>query len=305
MKAILLKYYYKFLELKDTIKIKYNKMIILKKLPPEVVGTDETLDKIINEECSMSRFGDGEFALMYGQSIKFQPHNINLENKLKEIIISNYNNHIVCIPCIFNDKLHLTLNARLYWEKYLNLNVNKIYKFLDFKKKYYDSLVTRLYIDTEDKSKVKYRFQQFKKLWEGRNLVVVEGNKSRLGIGNDLFDNSNSIKRIICPSKNAFSKYEEILNEVKKQDKSNLILIALGPTATVLSYDLHRLGYQAIDIGHIDIEYEWLLKGATEKCVVDNKENGEVGEGQQIESKYDEIYENQIIVDVSKEVGSL
>ena len=36
-------------------------------------------------------------------------------------------------------------------------------------------------------------------------------------------------------------------------------------------YDLHKMGYQAIDIGHIDIEYEWFLQGATEKVKIDNK----------------------------------
>jgi hypothetical protein len=50
-----------------------------------------------------------------------------------------------------------------------------------------------------------------------------------------------------------------VLNEdVKLSDKNILILISLGPTATVLAYDLAKLGYWAIDIGHIDNEYEWL-----------------------------------------------
>ena len=29
--------------------------------------------------------------------------------------------------------------------------------------------------------------------------------------GNDLFDNANSVERIICPSKNAYSKIDEVL----------------------------------------------------------------------------------------------
>ena len=41
-----------------------------------------------------------------------------------------------------------------------------------------------------------------------------------------------------------------------------LILLALGPTATVMAYNLAQKGYQAIDIGHIDIEYEWYRMGA-------------------------------------------
>ena len=110
-----------------------------------------------------------------------------------------------------------------------------------------------------------------------------------MGIGNDLFADTKSIKRILAPSKNAFSKYDEILNVVKKNiSKDKLILIALGPTATVLAYDLFKLGYQAIDIGHIDIEYEWYLRGATEKIKIPNKFVNEVSGGEEeINSKLD------------------
>ena len=50
--------------------------------------------------------------------------------------------------------------------------------------------------------------------------------------------------------------------------KNKLILIALGPTATILAYDLYKLGYRAIDIGHIDIEYEWFLRKANTKIPI-------------------------------------
>ena len=39
------------------------------------------------------------------------------------------------------------------------------------------------------------------------------------------------------------------------------MLLALGPTATVLAYDLSKLGYQAIDIGHLPNCY-WQWKGS-------------------------------------------
>lgn len=45
------------------------------------------------------------------------------------------------------------------------------------------------------------------------------------------------MKRILCPSKNAFSKYDEILNNCISCDKESLFIIALGPTATVFAYD--------------------------------------------------------------------
>ena len=50
---------------------------------------------------------------------------------------------------------------------------------------------------------------------------------------------------------------EKSLNFVELLPKDKLFILALGPMATVLAYDLARLGYRALDLGHIDIEYEW------------------------------------------------
>ena len=87
----------------------------------------------------------------------------------------------------------------------------------------------------------------------------MEGEQTKLGIGNDLFDNAKNIKRIIAPAENAYKKIEEIIKLCKKLDSDTLFLCALGPTATVLSYRLAKLGYQSIDIGHIDIDVEDML----------------------------------------------
>ena len=90
-----------------------------------------------------------------------------------------------------------TNNAKKYWVRYLNLKRSKIYKILDMNKIYYDALVTRLYIDIKDKRKVEKRFNLVKSLWNNREVVIVEGEKSRLGIGNDLFNGCKTIERII------------------------------------------------------------------------------------------------------------
>ena len=129
-----------------------------------------------------------------------------------------------------------------------------------------------------------------------KDVLTTEDEKSRIGIGNDLFDNMKSISRIICPSVNAFKIYNKILNEILKIDKNKLILIALGPTATILAYDLYKNGYHAIDIGHVDIEYEWYLRNSTSKIKIEGKFVNEVKEGNmRIKKIKDKKYYNQII----------
>ena len=127
---------------------------------------------------------------------------------------------------------------------------------------------------------------------------MIEGEKTRFGIGNDLLNNAKSIKRILCPTRNSYSLYDKILKSVLNFDKSNLILISLGPTATILAYDLTKYGYQAIDIGHADIEYEYQIRKANKKIGIPykfvNEYNGGINEAD-LEDAPDKIYYKQII----------
>lgn len=298
MKRFLLKVYYGILKVKDYFTVLYNKGISVTVKPPFVKSTDETLNKIVNGKYSMSRYGDGEFALMYGRDLLFQPYSAELSLRLKEIVKSQQKKHMIGIPNVFKDIDWCAEKPKNYWDKYLNLNRHKIYKMIDMKKEYYDALVTRLYIDHKDKSKAEERFKELKRLWTDRDILLVEGEQSRLGVGNDLFNNVRSIKRVICPPKDAFSNYGKILDLVRKQEKSKLILIALGPTATVLAYDLSISGYQAVDIGHIDIEYEWFLQKATKKLPVKNKYIGEVDRGSNVDDIKNVKYESEIVTKI-------
>lgn len=134
-----------------------------------------------------------------------------------------------------------------------------------------NSLFTRPYMIYKDKKEVKEKFKKIKLIWEKKDVVIIEGALTYFGVGNDLLENAKSIKRVIAPNENAFEKYDEILNQAKCIEKNTIVLIALGPTATVLAYDLTRLGYQAIDIGHVDIEYEWYLRGTKRKIPIPGK----------------------------------
>ena len=157
-------------------------------------------------------------------------------------------------------------------------------------------MITRFYTAYKDKSKVPNYITKLKSLWQGRNVTIVEGDKSRIGIGNDLLNNSKSIKRILCPSKNAFKLYDKILNSVLKVNKKDLILISLGPTATVLAYDLTKYGYQAIDFGHADIQYEMYLRNVTRIMKIPYKIVDEApGRRYHIQKVIDKNYYNQII----------
>ena len=77
---------------------------------------------------------------------------------------------------------------------------------------------------------------------------------------------------------------------MKYVEEGIIFLIALGPAAGVLVYDLYKAGYQAIDIGHMDLEYEWYLSGTGCRSVVKNKYNNELLGGDQVEDIVDEKF---------------
>jgi hypothetical protein len=69
----------------------------------------------------------------------------------------------------------------------------------------------------------------------------------------------------------------------------------MGPTAKPLAYELALEGFQALDIGNLDIEYEWFLKGDKTKVKIQGKYTSEAKGGRIVEDIFNEEYENQIL----------
>lgn len=264
---------------------------------PQIASIEETIQKIVREGCSVSRFGDGEILLTNNKAIGFQKADSKLGERLKEVLQSNADGHIVCLSDTFTDIYRYNRKARRFWRTHFFIYGHIWDNLLIPNKQYYNTFVTRPYMDFAQKTQCGKWFHDMQAIWQDRNIIFIEGDKSRLGVGNDLFHNAKSIKRILCPPTSAFDKYDSIINEAVKQNKDVLFLIALGPTATVLAYDLHKKGYQAIDIGHVDIEYEWWRMNAKRKVKIQNKYVNEAVGGN-IVSVAGEEYESQIIAKI-------
>lgn len=267
----------------------------------DIATPEETIDEIISKNKSITRFGDGEIDFIYGKGMNYQKFDEKLACRLKEVLNSDYDDLLVGMPNAINTEYfeEYTGVAIEFWPRWVHENMFRIIKLLDRKRKYYSTQITRFYLDYKDKSNKAEYVKKIKKIWDKKDIVIIEGDKSRLGVGNDLFDNMNSIERIICPSENAFDRYKQIVSEASKVDKNKLILLALGPTATVLAYDLFKIGYRVIDIGHIDIEYEWFLRKATEKVRIETKYVTEVKNGRtNIAEINDEKYMSEVIAKI-------
>jgi glycosyltransferase family protein len=166
---------------------------------------------------------------------------------------------------------------------------------LESNRQYYNLWISRFWIPLRDKDRAIKIALQLKEIWRGRDVVIVEGKETRMGVGNDLLSDVKSCRRILCPARNAYNKYADILNAAKTFPKDSLFLIALGPTATILAYDLYKEGYQAIDIGHVDLEYEWMKAGASEIIKINNRYVNEVDGGDIVDRCEDKNYIAEII----------
>lgn len=277
--------------------------------PPRVMTSEETINYIIKNKCSIARFGDGELGIINGANLGFQSYDNKLAERLQKLLkISPNSNMLICIPNVFSE-LDYEQNQNSFWTNHLYYTRLKWYKSIIQNNIYGDAFISRfysMYYNQEYSSKI---HALLRKLWDSRDVVFIEGKYSRLGLGNNCFENVSSVNRILCPSKNAFNKYTKILEATTKIPKEALIIIALGPTATVLAYDLSLLGYQALDLGHIDLEYEWYRINASEKVpisgkfcnesfILGNQDKEVVGE---INSEDIDIYKSQIIIDLSDE----
>lgn len=271
--------------------------IVIKIYPlPKVKTIPETIDKILEDGCSICRFGDGE--LLYvseRRSLPFQKQDNRLREYFISILKSNQKEILIGLPVGYYSLKNLKKSSETTWRAIITWTYPAIYKYLNHDKQYYNASMTRPYMDYEDTSHSSYWFSRIRSIWDNREILLIEGEKSRLGVGNDLFQNAKSLKRVLGPAHEAFEQFDALLDFSSKQPKENLILVAMGPTAKPLCYELALNGFQAIDIGNLDVEYEWFIKGAKEKIKIHGKYTSEAKGGRIVEDIADEVYHKQII----------
>lgn len=227
---------------------------------PKIAGPFETIDKLITSEASICRFGDGEFLLMLGKDIPFQKADIALEKRLKEIFSSEVENILIGANFYLTSSLNqFNLPIKNWIRQYHLENWDTIKQFFKVNKQYYDAMFTQLnilyeYLDYE------YYFDKLRDIWNDKKTVIICGEGIFNGLESNIFDNAQSINYQYAPKVNAFDDYENILKSAIDTDKNVLKIIILGPTATVLAYDLAKAGHRALDLGHVAKSYDWYCR---------------------------------------------
>lgn len=248
-------------------------------VPLHILDAKSSIELIVNNKISLSRFGDGEFNWIQGSEYKtnFQKNDKQMSKRLYEVLNSDVKNLAIGLPRSLENVDDLRIPAKSFWVDYNLRNKKKVVQLIgsnNYDKVYLDSQLSRFYIDKISDQEAKEVLGLLKKIWEKRNILIVEGSETRFGVGNDFLSNGKSIRRILGPATNAFEVYDKImqliLNEAQTMEDP-LVIIALGPTATILAHDLALNNIQAIDIGHADIEYEWYIRKSKKRIPIEGK----------------------------------
>ena len=156
----------------------------------KIISKEETLNEIIVNKKSITRFGDGEYRLIFGENAGLQEYNETLSKRLLDILNSDEKNLLIGIniPYTKKDLDERTDISKSMWKSYFSGHKLKIARIINKKKIYYSALISRFYSTFKDKTNSLKYILNFKKIWNNRDVLIIEGEKTRVGIGNDLLN---------------------------------------------------------------------------------------------------------------------
>lgn len=224
---------------------------------PAILTVDQTLDALIDGK-SIARFGGGDLWTMEGGFEMFQKPSAELTRRLREVLTSEDPDLLIGIPS-FTYELSTEL-ADGMWE-YCLRSAPRLRRILNPYLKTgitYAATEVSLAHSTfgEGFDRGAY-FEKCRRIWDGARVVLIHGEGIFDGFTHDIFDNASSVDHLLVPKHDAFDQYDDILGRALQAPVESLMIAILGPTATVLAYDLHRAGYRALDLGHIAKSYDW------------------------------------------------
>jgi hypothetical protein len=215
------------------------------------LGFMETIDVLRTERKSLARFGDGEFRLMYRleHKLKFHRNSPELMLALQRVLVSPSEHTLVGMPQVF---------MGIHWSIVFAETWHFLRPMIATQERFANSHVTRpMFFEHHGQDAV----DAWRSVWEGRDAAVVTGHGSRFDLVPALFDNLGSVSEVYSTPTDAFFDLDRLTGEIEDTGR-DLVLLSLGPAATVAADLLAAKGIQALDIGHLSSSYENVLEGA-------------------------------------------
>jgi len=214
-----------------------------------VIGERETLEAIRERRASLARYGDGELEIMIGGSIRFQEFDSSLAQRLRRILRAPNPQFLVGIPNF--DSLQIQTQSRKgNWERYRRLFSHLVRRGASYHSAFVSRPAGILNLESAG------YFQAWEKIFADRNLVIVHHTEAMSQ--HPLFSPARKVSFVQCAPQHAYREYPTLLARAAEHctEAEALFLIAAGPVAGVLAWDLAERGAQALDIGHLTAAYD-------------------------------------------------
>ena len=211
----------------------------------------ETVRAIIRHRASIARYGDGELRLCLGRHQMSQRWTPEIGRRLREILIEENPLLLVGIPRIDGRTDWPRPEKGVYWARW---NTKPIRQLYNPARDYFSAFITR-----PDSGTGLYQpeyWDLIRQIWAGRRVTLLKGEGTGFDKQPSLFELADGPPTVILgPATQAFQKHDRLLSRMLREPVDNVLVISLGPTATVLAADLAREGRQALDLGHLGMFY--------------------------------------------------
>jgi len=215
-----------------------------------ISDTEISMRRLSKKNISFVRIGKGEIGLMRGETLPEQRYDRQLARRLKEILQNGEKGLLVGIPYYYIYPQRNLLPSVAVHAQSIAPQRRFLLKYSLKARHYIDSGITQAY-HIYDEYDFDRHFSMAEKLLKNRNVVVICGEGVWDRLQYNLLNVCNSVEYQYAPGTEAFAQYDQILKRAQTINKEYLILVALGPTAKPLVYDLYKGGYQVWDIGHL------------------------------------------------------
>lgn len=220
---------------------------------PQVLSEDETVDRLL-AGASIARFGDGEFKLCHGRPCVSQDPAPALRARLRGILVDSSK----CLVGIPNIKA--ATPKRDFWQRYDRPDIRALLRPRVYASAFVSRPDSAPWIARPD------YWEKIRNLWRGRHVVLLRG--SGKSLTPQLVTEAASVWEILGPRQHAFADMASLMREVLEHHDRlarvggrPVVLLCLGPTATVMAVDLCARGVQALDLGHLGM---FLKRAGTE-----------------------------------------
>lgn len=278
-------------------------LLSVKKFDFQIATSYETAKYLKKTGRSLARFGDGEINLIFNhKSIGFQPYSDSIRKDLSNVAIDTNKSLCIGLPHGFLDTDDEKKTVASFWWSYVTRNQQNIKDFVlkSHRKQFLDTNFSRTVTELKNTTEISDVVSTVKSIWSNRPVLIVEGEGTRFGVGNGLLSNAGVVSRIVAPAEDAYSVIDKIVVEIEQiikrpeYDTNPILLVALGPTATIICSRMSKK-VQSIDIGHFDLQFEYLKQGKFNKTEIKSRYDNEMANGSAFSDVRDDLYDAEIV----------